>query len=70
MNKKNYSLLFIFITIFIDIDYNDKLFGNNEEDNDIIFKSKRNVNANKKLYPHWDLVKSFNLINFEKGKPL
>ena len=44
--------------------------GNNEEDNDIIFESKRNINANKKLYPHWDLVKSFNLINFEKGNKI
>ena len=44
--------------------------GNNEEDNDIIFESKRHVNDNEKLYPHWDLVKSFNLINFEKGNKI
>ena len=44
--------------------------GNNEKDNEIISESKKNINTNKKLYPHWDLIKKFDLINFEKGNKI
>ena len=41
-----------------------------DRDNEIISESKKNINTNKTLYPHWDLIKSFNLINFEKGNKI
>lgn len=41
--------------------------GNSDKNNIIISSSDIKLFKNKKLKPHWDLIKEFNLIDFETG---
>jgi seryl-tRNA synthetase len=41
--------------------------GNSDEDNEVVFEDAPQQNLPKNAVPHWELVKTYNLIDFELG---
>ena len=44
--------------------------GNSENENIEILKNEVDIDENQKLKPHWELIKDFNLIDFENGNKI
>ena len=44
--------------------------GNSEDNNIEIFKHETSLNNDDKLKPHWDIIKDFNLIDFDNGNKI
>ena len=44
--------------------------GNSEDQNIEIFKHEISINNVEKLKPHWDLIKEYNLIDFDNGNKI
>ena len=68
--KKEESIIFNILTTIPNIPENIVPAGNNEEDNTLIFESKIKKNDNIKLSPHWEIIKKYNIIDFEKGNKI
>ena len=44
--------------------------GSSENDNIEILKNEININSNKNLKPHWEIIKEFKLIDFDNGNKI
>ena len=44
--------------------------GNSEDNNIEILKHEKSLNNDDKLKPHWDIIKDFNLIDFDNGNKI
>ena len=44
--------------------------GSSENDNIEILKNEININSSKNLKPHWEIIKEFNLIDFDNGNKI
>ena len=44
--------------------------GNSESENIEILRNEVDIDENQKLKPHWELIKDFNLIDFENGNKI
>ena len=68
--KKEESILYTILKNLPNIP--DKIVpkGNSENDNTLIYESQvKKINENE-LIPHWELIKKYNIINFEKGNKI